>query len=135
MNLPARRTDVLARVLGDETVIVDPVSNQVHNLDADTTRVWQLCDGQASEETALAQLGISAQALTDALTALASAGLLTQTGLSRRGLFARGAIVVGGAGAATLLGPAVLANAASISAAKPGIATVHAPPAIRAASL
>jgi hypothetical protein len=42
---PRQRPDLTARVVGGETVVLDRVSNQVHQLNATASFVWRHCDG------------------------------------------------------------------------------------------
>jgi PqqD family protein of HPr-rel-A system len=39
------RTDLIARSLNGETVILDRVSGQVHTLNSTASCIWELCDG------------------------------------------------------------------------------------------
>lgn len=42
---PRQRPDVSARTVGDETIVLDRATNQVHQLNATASFVWQRCDG------------------------------------------------------------------------------------------
>jgi hypothetical protein len=43
---PRQRPDLTARTVGGEMVVLDRVTNQVHQLNATASFVWQRCDGQ-----------------------------------------------------------------------------------------
>jgi len=43
---PRQREDVSARSVGGETIVLDRTTNQVHQLNATASLVWQRCDGQ-----------------------------------------------------------------------------------------
>ena len=43
---PRQRPDVNARTVGDETIVLDRATNQVHQLNATASFVWQRCDGR-----------------------------------------------------------------------------------------
>jgi hypothetical protein len=43
---PRQRPDVSARTVGDETIVLDRTTNQVHQLNPTASFVWQRCDGR-----------------------------------------------------------------------------------------
>ena len=43
---PRQRPDLTARIVGSETIVVDRITNQVHQLNATASFVWQRCDGE-----------------------------------------------------------------------------------------
>jgi hypothetical protein len=43
---PRQRPDLTARTVGGEIVVMDRNNNQVHQLNATASFVWQRCDGQ-----------------------------------------------------------------------------------------
>jgi len=43
---PGVRTDLLVRQIGEETVVLDRCSNQIHRLNQSASFVWQHCDGR-----------------------------------------------------------------------------------------
>jgi Coenzyme PQQ synthesis protein D (PqqD) len=45
---PEQRPDLSVRVIEHETIILDREANQVHQLNATASLVWQRCDGQHS---------------------------------------------------------------------------------------
>jgi PqqD family protein of HPr-rel-A system len=45
---PVRRPDVWLRQSEDENVIYDPVTGEVHLLNATALAIWVLCDGQTT---------------------------------------------------------------------------------------
>lgn len=42
------RSDVAARVIGEEAVVITPADSRVHELDPVATFVWSHCDGKRS---------------------------------------------------------------------------------------
>jgi hypothetical protein len=46
---PKARTDLSARVVKGETVVLDRDSQQVHQLNATASHVWGLCNGSLTE--------------------------------------------------------------------------------------
>lgn len=102
MFLPQSRADLLTRSVGAETVVYDPLNDTAHSLDTVTGQVFDLCDGQLTGEEAAARLGLSRKAVEAAVSDLTNAGLLNvPAGVSRRRVLMRGALVSGGALAAT----------------------------------
>ena len=47
---PKRRENVIARTVGEETVILDPSGGQVHQLNASASVIWHACDGRATPD-------------------------------------------------------------------------------------
>jgi Coenzyme PQQ synthesis protein D (PqqD) len=45
---PQQRPDLSVRVVEQETIILDREANQVHQLNATASLVWQRCDGRHS---------------------------------------------------------------------------------------
>ena len=45
---PRHRTDLVARLLEDETLILDSVAGRIHQLNATAGLIWQSCDGSRS---------------------------------------------------------------------------------------
>lgn len=45
---PKRRADVSARVVVDETVVLDLGSAQIHQLNATASLIWDRCDGHCT---------------------------------------------------------------------------------------
>ncbi|HVG77937.1 MAG: PqqD family protein [Candidatus Rokuibacteriota bacterium] len=43
---PRQRPDVNARTVGGEIIVLDRATNQVHQLNATASFVWQRCDGR-----------------------------------------------------------------------------------------
>jgi Coenzyme PQQ synthesis protein D (PqqD) len=43
---PRQRADLSIRSVGDESIVLDRVTNQVHQLNATAAFVWQRCDGR-----------------------------------------------------------------------------------------
>lgn len=41
-----QRSEVAARIIGEEAVVITPGDSRVHELDPVATFVWQLCDGE-----------------------------------------------------------------------------------------
>lgn len=56
---PKQRADLLARDMGDETVLYDNDSGSVHVLNATGQVIWRLCDGQRSVEDMAAFLRLT----------------------------------------------------------------------------
>jgi Coenzyme PQQ synthesis protein D (PqqD) len=44
-NYPRRRSDISARVVVDETVVLDLGAAQIHQLNATASFIWDRCDG------------------------------------------------------------------------------------------
>lgn len=51
-----QRSNLLVRKVGDELVVLDQIANQVHQLNAVASLVWELCDGSSSVSTMVAQV-------------------------------------------------------------------------------
>ena len=43
---PRQRPDISARVVANETIVLDRAANQVHQLNATASFVWLRCDGR-----------------------------------------------------------------------------------------
>jgi len=106
MQNPTRRQELLSTPIGEQLIILDPVSHQSHCLSPAACTVWQMCDGahdrddmiQALSPESLVALAIdddNAETVVDtALAMFAEQNLLqnlqtltlqtTQNGLSRR---------------------------------------------------
>lgn len=106
----ARSSDMLVDTVGDETIIYDEQRQQVHSLNLAASIVWRNSNGErsVSELAGLlgAECGIDAdESLVEfALDELASAHLLSNNRVSRRGALRRLTF----AGAAAVALPAVL---------------------------
>lgn len=99
----SRRSDVVSRVEGDETLVLDLKTQVAHCLSGDVATVWNA--DEASREAVAAVTGLAIDAVAAAAESLAELGLVSApAGLSRRTLVARGA-VVGGAFVATVALP------------------------------
>jgi hypothetical protein len=53
---PLRRADVNVRIVDGETVVLDLRLNQIHQLNATATHVWERCDGRHDVNDIAAQL-------------------------------------------------------------------------------
>jgi hypothetical protein len=103
MHNPTRRQELMSIPIGEQLVILDPVSHQSHCLSLAAWQVWQMCDGthdrndmiRALSPESLAALAIdndNAETVVDtALVMFAEQNLLTQSqqttpqnGFSRR---------------------------------------------------
>jgi hypothetical protein len=111
----ARSKGLVVENLGDETLIYDLESDELHHLNPTAAAVFVRCDGQTTSAelaSGVAQrLGepVSAEAVREAVEQLAERGLLTQApstgpGVSRREVVRKAAVV--GAGAA-VAGPVI----------------------------
>jgi Coenzyme PQQ synthesis protein D (PqqD) len=47
-NHPKRRSDISARVVVDETVVLDLGAAQIHQLNATASFIWDRCDGHCT---------------------------------------------------------------------------------------
>jgi len=47
-NHPKRRFDISARVVADETVVLDLGAAQIHQLNATASFIWNRCDGHCT---------------------------------------------------------------------------------------
>jgi hypothetical protein len=45
---PKRRSDISARVVADETVVLDLGAAQIHQLNATASFIWHRCDGHCT---------------------------------------------------------------------------------------
>jgi len=45
---PKRRSDISARVVADETVVLDLGAAQIHQLNATASFIWNRCDGRST---------------------------------------------------------------------------------------
>lgn len=75
---PARRTDLLVRDLGEETVVYDSERHQAHCLNAVASRVFGRCDGTQTVAAIAAAVGIPSSTVVHLLDHLAHAGLLQE---------------------------------------------------------
>jgi Coenzyme PQQ synthesis protein D (PqqD) len=83
---PRRRTDITARLVDGETVVLDREADLVHQLNLTATFIWDRCDGQCTAEEIARQL-VEAFEI-DSRTAEASVGLALQQ-FERLGLLER----------------------------------------------
>jgi Coenzyme PQQ synthesis protein D (PqqD) len=83
-NYPRRRSDINARIVVDETVVLDLGAAQIHQLNATASFIWHRCDGrrtvvEIAEELA-GSFGVdyapARQAVEATLRRLAELGLL-----------------------------------------------------------
>lgn len=124
----ARRNDLLVDTVGDETIIYDEQRQQAHSLNRSASSVWRNSNGERSVFELAGLLGSECGIAADesiveyALDELASAHLLSDNRVSRRGALRRLTL----AGAAAVALPVVL----SIIAPTPAMAAsgVVAPP-------
>lgn len=112
----SRRADVIVRAEGDETLVLDLVTQTAHCLSGDVARVWGSTETSAS--AVAADTGLSAEAVESALEALRGLDLVAApAGLSRRTLVTRGAAVGGAVVAAGAISIPLPAAAAANSTA------------------
>jgi Coenzyme PQQ synthesis protein D (PqqD) len=83
---PTRRSDITARLVEGEMVVLDRERDLVHQLNLTATFIWQRCDGQCTGEEIARQL-VEAFDI-DSRTAEASVGLALQQ-FERLGLLER----------------------------------------------
>ncbi len=83
---PQRRSDLLEKPLGDETLLYDADGGEIHVLNATAQVIWSLCDGEHTPaemtQTLAAQFELGDQAIDltgdvkETLTVFAQKGLL-----------------------------------------------------------
>lgn len=91
-DIPRRRSDLHARLVDGEIVVLDRKADLVHQLNATASFIWQRCDGRATRHDIAAQLveafevdaDTAATSVASALEQLARLGLLESPG-SRTG--------------------------------------------------
>lgn len=109
-----RRSDVVTRVEGDETLVLDPQSNTAHCLSGSVASVWN--STEASVAKVAADTGLTVDAVEAAAATLADLDLVEATaGLSRRTLVTRGAMLGGAVVAAGAISMPLPASAAAAS--------------------
>ena len=84
-TLPRRRL-LTARAAGQDTLVSDPDSGQVHFLNAAATLVWDCCDGQTTAAACIARLRAAFAVPPDADVAADIQAVLSD--LEKRGLLA-----------------------------------------------
>lgn len=111
----SRRADVVSRVEGDETLVLDLRTQTAHCLSGDLARVWGATE--TSVAGLAAALSLSAEAVEAAAASLAELGLVQvgASGMSRR-MLVRGAAVGGAVVAAGAISIPLPAAAAANSA-------------------
>lgn len=107
-----RRSDVVTRVEGGETLVLDLQSNTAHCLSGDLAAVWNAAD--RSVAAVAAATGLADDAVEDAIGTLVELGLVG-AGLSRRSLVTRGAVAGGALVAAGAISMPLPASAATLS--------------------
>jgi hypothetical protein len=113
-----RARDLVVRVHGEETLVLDRRTGTVHCLPAEVTRVWGACTGRNTLAEVASAARVNERVAASAVGQLMSVDLLDDgAGFDRRKFLRRGALV--GAG---------------LAAAAPVIKSVVAPPAAAAAS-
>jgi len=55
-NIPRRRTDLNARLVEDEVVVLDRKADQVHQLNQTASFIWERCDGRSTPRDIAEQL-------------------------------------------------------------------------------
>lgn len=87
-DIPRRRSDLQARLVDGEVVVLDRKADMVHQLNATASFIWQRCDGRASRHDIAAQLvdafevdaDTAAASVASTLEELARLGLLESSG-------------------------------------------------------
>ncbi|HEX3907780.1 MAG TPA: PqqD family peptide modification chaperone [Mycobacteriales bacterium] len=123
MTLPSRASGVIDRSLGDETILYDTRSDQVHLLDPLAAAVWNSCDGASHSAGQLVAAvraidpAADSRTVDAALSRLDEIGVLAQ-GMSRRTMLMRAAAVGTGVivipTVTSLVGPVVAAHASTM---------------------
>ncbi len=80
--LPTKVAHCVAQPVGEETIIYNPADAQAHLLNPTCALVYKHCDGSSEFSDLAQQLG--ADAVSESLTKLQSAGLVTVSSLGRR---------------------------------------------------
>lgn len=119
----SRRSDVVSRVEGDETLVLDLQTQTAHCLSGDVALVWAATEKSVSGLAT--ETGLTTAAVQESVEALRELGLVTgHAGLSRRTLLTRGAAVSGAvlaAGAVSIpLPAAALANSSTFTITQTG---------------
>jgi DNA-binding MarR family transcriptional regulator len=86
-DYPRRRSDVSARLVEGETVVLDRQADLVHQLNQTASFIWHRCDGQCTAREIAEQLGaafdvdldIAEGSVTAALQQFEQLGLLERT--------------------------------------------------------
>jgi hypothetical protein len=92
--------------VGDEVLIYDTATDQVHRLSGDAAAVWTACADGATETTLAASTGRPPEVVGQALTELEAAGLVEASGpagMTRRAFAIRAGMVGAGIAAAALV--------------------------------
>ena len=109
-----RRSDVVTRIEGAETLVMDLQSKTAHCLSGHVAAVWNA--SESSVEALSVATGLPVAAVEDALGTLDQLGLVgAPSGLSRRSLVTRGAVVGGAVVAAGAISMPLPAAAATLS--------------------
>jgi hypothetical protein len=56
MTIPMRRSDLTARIVEGEVVILDRQTDHVHRLNATASYIWNRCDGRHTADAIASQL-------------------------------------------------------------------------------
>lgn len=112
-----RRTDVVERVEGDETLVLDTRSETAHCLSGDVARVWHASESATTVAAVVETTGLELDAVETALESLHALDLvaITSGGLDRRKLLLRGAAVGGAVVAAGVVSIPLPASARATS--------------------
>ena len=113
---PQVRSDgVVVETLGDGVVLYDSDTKQAHSLDADAARVWTAADGERTVADVAAAAELNEAVVVAALHQLGARGLLVeQSGVSRRWMLRRAAVVGAAAfAAAPLIETVIIPTAAA----------------------
>ena len=56
---PKRRSDVSARAVQEELVVLDRAGNQIHQLNSTATFIWQRCDGRQTVQAIADEVAVT----------------------------------------------------------------------------
>lgn len=110
---PTRRTaDLVVRVQGDETLVLDTRNDRVHGLPTEVTHVWDACSGARTVADIAEATGLAESVVASSIEQLSAQDLLAAAdGLGRRN-FLRRSVLIGGAAISVPLIQTVLAPSA-----------------------
>ena len=120
-QVPVRRTaGLVVRVQGDETLVLDTLTDTAHCLPADVARVWEACTAERSLAQVADAAGVSAEVAEASVEQLLDSSLLdVPKGIDRRKFLRRSVLVGAGAVAVpviqSVVAPSMAAAASTLT--------------------